>query len=405
MYYYTRNKINKKYAFTVAALTLLLIFMYMGCSYIKVQAAPPDLELMYQRAVNYPQGDLTRLANTIKKAEKGQEITIGFIGGSITEGFNASTNENCYVSLVYKWWCEKFPNTKINLVNAGIGGTSSYLGVHRVEIELLSQKPDLVFIEFAVNDSYTEFCMNSYESLIRKIMISEKTPAVVLLFATNALGDGVQAVEEALGLYYSLPMISYKNAVIPEIVAGNFGWSEISSDIVHPNDLGHGIFAGLITRYLEELYMRVHTIPENTTWTMPEPITIDRYTNAYILDCSTLEPIAMEGFGYDNVNYHFKNNWRAISDDASITFFVNAADIGVIYQRTVDGTSGLYDVYIDGILTKTLDGNFVQGYGTETDVEALYSSELNQQNWHIITIRKNPKSENVKFTIVGFLIS
>ena len=87
------------------------------------------------------------------------------------------------------------------------------------------------------------------------------------------------------------------------------------------------------------------------------------------------------------------------------TFFVNASNIGVIYQRTVDGTSGLYDVYIDGILTKTLDGNFVQGYGTETDVEALYSSELNQQNWHIITIRKNPESENIKFTIVGFLIS
>lgn len=402
MYCYLKNK---KALSTMAAYIMLLILILINLSEITVSAAAPDLNQMYQRAVDYPQGDLTRLANTLRKAQRGQEITIGFIGGSITEGFNASTNENCYVSLVHKWWCEKFPKTKINLVNAGIGGTSSYLGVHRVETELLVHKPDLVFIEFAVNDSYTEFCMNSYESLIRKIMTSEKTPAVVLLFATNALGDGVQAVEEALGLYYNLPMISYKNAVIPEVEAGNFAWNEISSDIVHPNDLGHGIFASLITRYLDELYIRVHEIPSKTEWTLPEPITLDRYTDAYILDCSTLEPVAIDGFGFDNVNYHFKNNWRAITDKASISFLVNASDIGVIYQRTVDGTSGMYDVYIDGVLSKTLDGNFVQGYGTETDVEALYSSELNEKNWHIITIMKNPKSKNIKFTIVGFLVS
>ena len=113
MYCYLKNK---KALSTMAAYTMLLILILINFSEITVSAAAPDLNQMYQRAVDYPQGDLTRLANTLRKAQRGQEITIGFIGGSITEGFNASTNENCYVSLVHKWWCEKFPKTKINLV-------------------------------------------------------------------------------------------------------------------------------------------------------------------------------------------------------------------------------------------------------------------------------------------------
>lgn len=364
-----------------------------------------DLEQMYQRATYCPQADMTRLANTIRKAMNGEEITIGFIGGSITEGYSASKKENSYAALVYKWWCEKFPDTKINYVNAGIGGTSSYLAVHRAQEELLKYDPDLVFIEFAVNDSYTEHNMNSYESLVRKVLNDEKSPAVVLLFSTNALGDGVQAVEQAIGTYYQLPMISYRDAVIPEILAGNFVWTDISPDIVHPNDLGHSIYAGLITRYLEETAIKLNRIPKVTKWKMPEKIGIDRYENAHIENAATIQPIEMQGFGHENVNYHFGYNWKAVTDDASITFVVDSANIGVIYQRTIDGSSGQYDVYIDGEYVKTLDGNFVEGYGTETDVSVLHADELNQHKQHIVKIVKNPDSENNKFTIIGLLLS
>ena len=60
-------------------------------------------------------------------------------------------------------------------------------------------KPDLVFMEFAVNDTYTEFCMNSYENLIRKILMSDSNPALVLLFATNAVGAYEPKVRNLLG--------------------------------------------------------------------------------------------------------------------------------------------------------------------------------------------------------------
>ena len=76
----------------------------------------------------------------MKKAIQGEDITVGFLGGSITQGCNASAPETCYAYLVYQWWCEKFPKSKIAYINAGIGGTTSQFGAARAESDLLSKK-------------------------------------------------------------------------------------------------------------------------------------------------------------------------------------------------------------------------------------------------------------------------
>lgn len=385
--------------------TLMLLCICAASFGSTADAAEDYLGQMYQRSIDFPEGDLTRLAGVFRKAQRGEEITVGFIGGSITQGFAASTHEGCYASLVHQWWQQAFPLTAVNLVNAGIGGTSSYLGVHRVHEELLDYTPDLIFVEFAVNDTNTEFCMNSYENLIRTILSADNHPAVVLLFSVNALGDGVQAVEAALGEYYNLPMVSYGNAVIPEIAAGSFAWWNIAADIVHPNDMGHSIYAGLVTRYLEAVYARLGTIPEYSGWVMPPAITPQIYAGAHIENADTFPPIDVDGFEIYDFNYHFKRNWYATGEDASITFLVEASNIGLLYQRTVEGTFGLYDVYIDGVYMKTLDGNYVEGYGTETDVEPVYASPEQQRAVHIVRIEKNPASLNTDFVLIGLLIS
>lgn len=47
---------------------------------------------------------------------------------------------------------DTFPEDDFEFVNAGIGGTDSYLGVHRVNKGVLEYEPDLVLVEFSVND-------------------------------------------------------------------------------------------------------------------------------------------------------------------------------------------------------------------------------------------------------------
>ncbi len=400
-------KLRKKICRGLVGIAITIICAAIPQNYVK--AADAALFPMYQRAIDFPQGDLSRLAQVLRRAQYGEEITIGFLGGSITEGKGAANVQDCYVSQVYKWWHDTFPQAQINVINAGVGGTSSYLGVHRVDSELLVHKPDLVFMEFAVNDTYTEFCMNSYENLIRKILMSDSNPALVLLFATNAVGGSSQDVQAALGQYYNLPMLSYGKAVTPEVEAGSFVWSDIAEDIVHPNNMGHSIFAGLIITYLEDLYGKLDSIEIKAErlqrYELPPPATPQVYQNAHIENAETITPLQMLGYDVYDFNYHFGNNWYATEDGSYISFLVVARNIGILYQRTVEGSFGQYDVYIDDTYVTTLDGNYVEFYGTETDTEELFKSENGELGLHMIKIVKNPASINTDFVIIGLLIS
>ena len=88
------------------------------------------------------------LDNTLYKLKNNKELTIGFFGGSITEGAGASdASRTSWRGSVMRWFRERYPDHEIREIQAAIGGTGSSLGIFRCERDLLSKKPDLVFME------------------------------------------------------------------------------------------------------------------------------------------------------------------------------------------------------------------------------------------------------------------
>ena len=85
------------------------------------------------------------LPNFFAKLTAGKEVRIGYLGGSITaqEGWRPK-------SLAY--FQKTYPQAKVSQINAAIGGTGSDLGVFRLKQDVLDHKPDLLLVEFAVND-------------------------------------------------------------------------------------------------------------------------------------------------------------------------------------------------------------------------------------------------------------
>ncbi len=133
-------------------------------------------------------GDTGRLASVMARAASGEDITIAYIGGSITNGDSANPKETkCYAYLTTEWWKETFPGANINYVNAGIGATDSYIGVHRAKRDVLAYKPDLVVVEFSVNDTRNHN-KETYESLLRMLLNSDSQPAVISLIITTEQG-------------------------------------------------------------------------------------------------------------------------------------------------------------------------------------------------------------------------
>lgn len=359
---------------------------------------------MYERATSFKQGDLTRLAAVMRKAQAGEDITVGVIGGSITEGYSASNREkNSYAYHMYEWWQERFPDITVNYVNAGIGGTSSYLGVHRVQQDLLDYDPDFVIVEFSVNDANTNFYKMTYDNLLRRILLDENETALMLLFTTQENGTNAQVNDALLGFGYELPMISYGNAVLPSIEAGEFTWKDISPDNIHPNDRGHAIIGELLYMYLNDVYARLDEISEEVTPFTAEVQTKERYMNGQILDSQNLEPVSLGSFAEKQVNWYFPNNWHTEEGDEPIVFEIEAASIGLIYQRTTDGSYGQFDIYIDGECVRTIDGNFENGWGSATETVELYTSE--ETAVHTIEVKKNADSTGDQFTVIGWLVS
>jgi lysophospholipase L1-like esterase len=205
--------------------------------------------------VFYP-GDTTRLLAIMQKARTGKQITIGFIGGSITRGFGIAAPDKCFAGLVRQWWEKRFPEAHITYINAGVDGLNSRLALSRVQETLLRVKPDFVITEFAVNDHRNQRAAESYEQLTQMIFNSESHPAEVLLFMIRNDTDpgNVQDQQIPVGLKYHLPMISFRNWVEPRLLEGKIRWKDFMLDEIHPNDEGHRLAAELIIKMLDEAY-------------------------------------------------------------------------------------------------------------------------------------------------------
>ncbi|MBP1542971.1 MAG: hypothetical protein J6A16_02645, partial [Oscillospiraceae bacterium] len=172
-------------------------------------------DLMIKRSL-ISTGDMTRMANVLDRASKGEEITAAYIGGSITEGYHDNLTlkeDEKWAKMSTTYIQEQFPGATVNYVNAGISGTPSVLGNVRLERDVLAYDPDIVFVEFAVNDGGEAIYKNAYESLVRTLLQDERDIAVVLLFTIVENGHTCQPHMTQIGEKYDLPMISLPDSI------------------------------------------------------------------------------------------------------------------------------------------------------------------------------------------------
>lgn len=198
--------------------------------------------------------DESRLMNVMSRAEAGGELVIGFLGGSITQGSLSSTPDTCYAALVYQWWVKAFPRATFHYVNAGIGGTDSLYGVARAWDDLLMYRPDVIAVDFSVNDKADTAHVESFEGLMRRLLSADCRPAVLLLCnARYDNGDTAEAVHRLIAEHYGLPVVSMKSGVYSKILAGEYITADLSPDGLHPNDRGHKLVTAEIVKYLESV--------------------------------------------------------------------------------------------------------------------------------------------------------
>lgn len=203
-------------------------------------------------------GNLYRFGKLFTRAENGEHLKVGFLGGSITQGALATTPQKCYAYLVYLWLKEQFPDAEWEYINAGIGATTSQFGVARVESDLLRYEPDLVFLEYSVNDPDNDFFKETFEGTVRGILAAKSHPALFMFNNAQYDGGGDSArVHNEIGRAYDLPIVSMKTSIYAEVAAGRLSAPDISPDNLHPNDKGHRMVADVILNLLAKIFCAV----------------------------------------------------------------------------------------------------------------------------------------------------
>lgn len=320
--------------------------------------------------------DLTRLRCLMARAARGEELTLGFLGGSITQGSLAGSPETCCAWLVYDWWRRTFPRSRFHYVNAGIGGTSSHYGAARAVTDLLMYQPDFVLIDFSVNDEPDAFFQETYEGVVRRVLGWPSRPAVLLW--NNVYYDTGKTAQDwhnAVGDWYGLPHVSIRDSLYQELLAGRYTRGELTPDGLHSNDKGHALVAGEILRFLEQVRaLGGPDAPINLDAPLPQPLTANAYEQVRRLTIREASP-ELHGFHADTAEKQgnldaFKNGWIGRHAGDGIRFVVDASCIAVQYRRTIRRPALRAQLVLDGDEAHPilLDGNFDENWG---DCQAL----------------------------------
>lgn len=310
-----------------------------------------------------------RLIRCMERAGRGEELTIGFFGGSITQGCAAKSEEHTFAFRVFRWWQMTFPDAEFHYVNAGIGGTTSHYGAARAVPDLLMYQPDFVVVDFSVNDEPEEFFRETYEGMIRRILSWQSEPAVVLL--GNVFYDSGKTAQEQhvlVGDRYRLPYVSIRDTVYRRMREGAYTMEVLTSDGLHPNDRGHALVAKEIIRYLETV--RAETERDRPVCgSLPEPLTENAYESAKRLTIRECAPLLM-GFRADTREKTglldgFKNGWIGKRPGDRIQFHVTASCIAVQYRKSVKHPALSAELVLDGDEAHPilLEGDFKENWG------------------------------------------
>jgi hypothetical protein len=212
------------------------------------------------------------LPNVLEKLKAGKEVRVGYLGGSITEAAGWRVKS-------LKWLQEQYPAAKISEINAAIGGTGSDLGVFRAQHDVLRFKPDLLFVEFAVNDGNAapEQIQRCMEGIVRRTWRADSATDICFVYTVSLpyLGDlkagndsRAATAMEGVADHYQIPSIHLGIEVARMEKEGKLIFKAdkpkepqapdapmiFSEDGVHPLvDTGHELYLQAIQRSMPKL--------------------------------------------------------------------------------------------------------------------------------------------------------
>ena len=356
------------------------------------ETASPAMQKFYSDAI-YQFGNTSRLWNKIQKAQNGQSTTVAYIGGSITEGNHAPT---CYAQRSFDYFAETFgTGSNCHFINAGLSGTSSAVGLMRAQRDILNDNPDIIFIEFSVNDHPEEIYKKSYESLVRKCLSQENAPAVILIINRAKGGYSMQEQMAKIGEYYDVPVISMDNALTNAFNSGLLTTDDYYTDEYHPHADGCKLISDSIAYFYRQALKSEH---KSADYVIPSGgVYGSEYASGSIIPLSELKNFSSGSFKADNSypRFAYGFNFEKYSANTPMTFTIEGRGIFIVYKSNQNSSLGKLNVTVNGTKSQ-IDGNRLYAWGGP-EAECAYMQTASGT----LNVSINMQDAGTDFTIWG----
>ncbi len=201
------------------------------------------------------------LGPVLAKLREGKNVTVVCWGDSVTHGGDASSPAKSYVGQFEAMLKQRFPKASVRVVNAGIGGSSTFSRLPNFQAEVLDHKPDLVTLEF-VNDmgAPVEQLRTRYAEVLRRV---REAGAALIILTPHFTMPSMMNLPDGRGRETRAAV-----TFLREFAAGNDvpladasrRWELLEkmgvpyetllrNGINHPDDRGHLIFAEELMRF------------------------------------------------------------------------------------------------------------------------------------------------------------
>ena len=342
--------------------------------------------------------------NSRYKFLKNKKGRVAFIGGSITQ-------MNGYRPMVAKYLQEKFPETEFEFVNAGLSSTCSTTGAMRLKSDVLSQKPDLLFVEFAVNDDQDAMhpareCRRGMEGILRQSLAADPTLDIVVThFVNPPMLEQLQnsktpvssGMHESVAAGYGVASSDLAREIAEQITAKKLDWKTYGG--THPKPAGNRIAANLIADLLDAAWKSPLAVGyELHQHRLPKLMDSNSYFRGRFLPANKVElgdSFRHEIPQWKTIPGSFRNDYAkrklfvAEKPGATIKTEFNGTAIGAFVLAGPD--AGIVEFSVDDEPFQSLDLYHHYSKGLHYPRTVMFQSDLEPGN-HTVVLRVSEKS-------------
>lgn len=332
--------------------------------------------------------------------EKQSVCKLFFFGGSITVGFEGNHYICPYPDLIQK-----------NLNQMGITSTihnysscsfHSHLGIALLQQALEKHVPDLLILEYAVNNGYEKEYVASFEGMIRKTLQANPLASIIILCTCDENGYSCDNYMVAIADHYHLPVILIKKVLEVGATFG-FQWTDYSSDNCHPTKYGQQLIADCFGELFRQTpKSKIDSLLDTTLNPLPsQPCFGSQYETAIFEPCCKeykiheFQPLNKTS-PFSNIVYHI------FGDTQPIELEFVCQTIYLLYEQSFDlSLAEQLEIWVDSNPSCIcIDGYSIFGW----DCSSILPLMVHTPGTHHLRLQLKSNDPKKFFKLYGFLL-